>query len=262
MNAQKMGSLLTAFVLVFILTFPLVLPGQDNRYGSSRVDVNAAVLVQECQLAGITVIPPVVDLVVGQRQVFGAQGRDSEGNPCPIANPVWTQRFGNCGVLTPNGNICAFDATSSGTCTIVCTEAGTSTLSLNGADITVNPTPLTQIEVSPSPVDMSVGEDRIFTATGKDSEGNATTIQTPVWETSGGGTLTPDGTTCTYTAAQAGNFTVTCREGATDITGSAAIHTAAGSPYLKKIEVSPSPVDMVVGEDRIFTATGRDQFQQ
>lgn len=104
---------------------------------------------------------------------------------------------------------------------------------------------LETIEVSPSLVNMEVGTEQMFIATGKDSNGNQITIETPVWETSGGGTLSPNGSACTYRATQVGDFNINCREGTTAIVGTASVHiTITGVEML-----NVSPVDFSLSQN-------------
>ena len=50
----------------------------------------------------------------------------------------------------------------------------------------------------------------------------------PVWTTSGGGTLAPSGTTCTYTANECGGFSVVCCQADTSIAATAEVQVRFG----------------------------------
>jgi plastocyanin len=118
---------------------------------------------------------------------------------------------------------------------------------------------LTSIVMTPSTANLVVGNTAVFTATGKDQFGNNYPISKPVWATSGGGTLAANGPSCTYTAATAGNFTITCTQEGTTIQGTANIVTT-NPAVLTSIVMTPSTANLVVGNTAVFTATGKDQF--
>jgi len=91
--------------------------------------------------------------------------------------------------------------------------------------LTIENTPpgLASVEIAPAAANLTVGQTQIFVATGKDQAGNPATIAHPVWTASGGGTLSPQGTSCTYTGTLGGDHTITCAEDGTLIRGSAQI---------------------------------------
>jgi plastocyanin len=207
-------------------------------------------------LTRIEVTPSSVNLVVGQSQAFNAAGRDQFGNPYLITEPRWTTSGG--GTIEADGVSCTYTATSAGNFTITCTQEGT-TIQGTGNIATTNPAVLTSIVMTPSSVNLVVGQSQLFTATGKDQLGNNYPISNPVWSTSGGGTLEASGTSCTYTATSAGNFTITCTQEGTTIQGTANIVTT-NPAVLTSIVMTPSTANLVVGNTAVFTATGKDQF--
>jgi hypothetical protein len=82
-------------------------------------------------------------------------------------------------------------------------------------------------------VNLEVGGQQQFTATGYDANNNQVPITDPQWSTSGGGTLTPNGTTCTDTAGTTpGHFTVTCQQGGTAIQDTANVQVYQGKAKL------------------------------
>jgi uncharacterized repeat protein (TIGR01451 family) len=100
---------------------------------------------------------------------------------------------------------------------------------------------------------MLTGQQQLFTATGYDQNDNVYVID-PIWSTDGG-TIDQDGK---YTATVPGDFSVTSSVSGSTVTGTASVHVDQ-SPYLEKIEVSPSSVSMLTGQQQLFTATGYDQ---
>ncbi len=175
-------------------------------------------IAQNPQLALIHIIPASATMQVGDQQQFQAMGDDGNGNTVILTNPQWSIDGGAS--LTPNTNLCIVKAEQTGTHTLTCREGGTT---VEGhATITIS-TNLVSIEISPSNASLNVGQQRDFTATGKDQYGNTVTITHPTWTTTGGGTLTPSGNTCTYTATTAGSYTITCKENCTTIKGTATV---------------------------------------
>ncbi len=224
------------------------------RQGGTTIEGTATITINT-NLTTIEVSPANVAMTVGQTQQFGAAGKDQYGNTTTISNPVWTTTGG--GTLNASGSTCSYTATSAGSYTITCTQNGTT---IKGtATITVTAPPqLTAIEVSPANVAMTVGQTQQFGATGKDQNGDTANVTNPVWTTTGGGTLNPSGSTCSYTATSAGSYTIACTEGGTTIKGTATI-TVNDPPHLVSIEVSPPAVTMNVGQTQQFGATGKDQ---
>jgi len=132
------------------------------------------------------------------------------------------------------------------------------------ADITITPVQapeLSDIDVSPSEVTLGAGESQVFTATGTDQHGDPYTITNPIWTNTGGGTFTPDGTSCTYTAGDTPeDDIITCKQAGTTIEGSSTAHIVTISPVLSDIDVSPSDVTLTGGDSQVFTAAGTNQY--
>ena len=103
------------------------------------------------------------------------------------------------------------------------------------------------IVVSPSSVNLEVGEQQLFSAVGYDVNGDPLAPPvTPVWSTDGG-SITQAGA---HTASEMeGTFTVTASVVGSSVTGSAEVTVTAGSSQqLDSIVVSPSSVNLEVGE--------------
>ena len=195
---------------------------------------------------------------MGDQQQFTATGKDQYGNTITIPNPQWSTSGG--GTLSPSGSSCTYTATTTGNYTITCKEGGTSIEGSATIEIVTLPPELTTIEISPSQSSLHVGDQQQFTATGKDQYGNPVTIPNPQWSTSGGGTLSPSGSSCTYTATTTGNYTITCKENGTSIKGHAQIKVISAPPQLTSIRVTPSFAPLYPGKTQQFKATGEDQY--
>ena len=133
--------------------------------------------------------------------------------------------------------------------------------------------PLASIDITPSNVTLTLGQQQEFSVVGKDEQGNTVALIDPQVQGTGGTmtvTLNPDSTaTLDYTAGQqTGNYYIEVWDAAVTgppgtagaIWGSADIVISADPPELTTIEVTPSPVTLNVAEQQQFTATGKDQY--
>jgi hypothetical protein len=161
------------------------------------------------QLAALEITPNTATLQVGDQQQFTATGKDPEGNPVTLNNPVWEYTGG--GVMIPSGNTAEYTATD-----------------LNQ---------LTTIEVTPATANLQVGDQQQFTAKGYDADENRMPF-TPKWSATGG-TIIPnqgalmkvslvDSSTVTYTATEAGDHMVVCRDSTTGIADTAYVQVTTG----------------------------------
>ena len=234
--------------------------GEPGSAGAIWGSADITIIEQNPEFYGISVSPDNVSLPVGEARTFTATGEDQYGDPYTITDPVWTTSGG--GTLAPNGTSCTYTATGpEGPYTITCTQLGTTIQGSADIDVTQAQPELYSISVTPSNINLTVGEAQTFTATGEDLYGNYYPITDPVWTTSGGGSLEFSGTWCTYTATgPEGPYTITCRQVGTTIQGSANINVSQASPELYSISVSPPSVTLNVGEAQTFTATGEDLY--
>lgn len=122
---------------------------------------------------------------------------------------------------------------------------------------------LTTIEVAPADVTMTIGEQIVFTATGKDQSGQTIALKSPTWSLgtvgTGFGSFDP-GTgsdTTTFTATMAGTRQIVCSEDG--VTG-AAIVTITEAPHLAAIEIDPTSITIAVDGQVAFSAAGKDQY--
>ena len=214
----------------------------------------------ESRLSAITVTPSIVTLDVGTQQQFSAGGTDQYGSPFPLSDEAaWTISGG--GTIVAHGATCTYIATDYGQFRVTCAvHSGGSTFE-GAATVSVVPPKLTTIGVSPSFATLDVGAQQTFTATGADQYGKPFPLQDPpVWTTSGGGTIEPSGSTCTYTATGYGQFRVTCTVHSDGGTFEGAATVSVVPPKLTTIGVSPSFATLDVGAQQTFTATGADQY--
>ncbi|MEE4273803.1 MAG: hypothetical protein V2I67_19155 [Thermoanaerobaculales bacterium] len=120
---------------------------------------------------------------------------------------------------------------------------------------------LAAIDVTPLDATLNVGDEVVFTATGRDQHGAPFPLSAPVWSFGvgdGTGSLDPTtGTTTTFTATAPGTRQILCTENG--VTGGAVV-TVRGTAELATIEVDPASATVEVGGEIAFTATGKDQY--
>lgn len=218
------------------------------RATSGGISGTATVTVTAGALASITVSPDPSSMAVGATRQFAAVGRDAGGNLVNFI-PTWSIVAGG-GSVNDAGLFTA--GTASGT------FANTVQASFEGltgaATVTVTPGPLASITVTPNPTTLSVGLTRLFTAVGRDANGNPVAI-TPTWSIeAGGGTINSSGL---FTAGSTpGTFTETVQAAVGSMTGTATVIVTSGA--LASITVTPNPATMGIGGTQQFTAVGKD----
>ena len=214
----------------------------------------ASVTVTAGAAATITVTPATQTLGVGATQQFTAVVKDLAGNILSIA-PTWSVASGG-GTITSTGLFTAG--------TVAATFANTvraSVGSISGsASVTVTAGALLTIVVTPNGASLAINGTQLFTAAGRDANGNTVSI-TPTWSVvASGGTINSAGLFTAGTAA--GTFANTVRACSTalcaggSVSGFATVTVNSGS--LATVTVTPNPIALGTGASQTFTAVGRD----
>lgn len=185
---------------------------------------NTAAITQIAgSLATLSLSPASPSVPVGTSQAFTPSGADAFGNAVSVS-PTYST---SCGSITSGGTFTA--PTSVGSCVVTATVGAIS----GTVTITVPAGALSVISQSPTSATVTVLASQIFTATGRDSYGNAISIN-PTWSSTCGSI---NGGTFTAPAAVPNTCTVTATVGA--ITGDAPITVVSGS----LTELATSPTD-------------------
>jgi len=187
-------------------------------FGSATVNVTAGAA------AVISVLPNPATLATNGTQTFTATAVDANGNPVAIS-PTWSVTNGGGTVNAATGQFTA--GTVSGTFTN--TVRATSGTVFGSATVNVTAGPAAVITVIPNPGTVVVNQNRQFSATAVDANGNPVAI-TPVWSVeNGGGTI--NGASGLFTAgAVAGTFNNTVRATSGTAFGSATVEVTAVAP--------------------------------
>ncbi|MEO5816085.1 MAG: ice-binding family protein [Gemmatimonadaceae bacterium] len=190
--------------------------------GFATVTVTAPVPV----LTTIAVSPNPATMLPNATQQFTAVGTDNNGNPIAIT-PVWSVVNGG-GTISATGLFTAGATTGTFTNTVRATSgavSGTATVIVSAVVVPI----LTTITVTPNPASVTANATQLFTAVGRDANGNVMVI-TPVWTiTAGGGTI--NAASGLFTAgAVTGTFTNTVRATSGVVFGTSTVIVTAVVP--------------------------------
>jgi len=220
------------------------------------VSGTATVTVLAGPVASIVVSPNPQSLAAGGTQLFTAVVRDASNNIL-LVSPNWSVAAGGGGINSSSGNFTAGTLAGTFTNTVVASVGAIS----GSATVTVNPGALATITVTPNPQILARNAIQLFTAVGKDANGNVVSF-TRTWTVvaSGGGINIASGN---FTAGSvAGTFANTIRACnanpcvAGSISGFATVTVTAGP--LATITVTPNPVSVGTNASQQFTAVGSD----
>ncbi|HEX6252128.1 MAG TPA: Ig-like domain-containing protein [Gemmatimonadaceae bacterium] len=206
----------------------------------------AAITVQRVPVASVVVRPLTAEAATGSRVQFSATVYDASQIALTDRSVTWSSS--NEAVATVDLNGLA-TAVSPGVATIT----ATSEVRSDAATLTVTLVPVAAVEVTPSPLVVSVGQSAQLTATARDEGGAALTGRTATWSSSNTNvvTVTNQGV---VNAVAAGTAIVTAtiegRSGSTSV-------TVTPVP-VSTVTVTPSPVTILVQGTVALTATTRD----
>lgn len=171
-------------------------------------------------LTTITVAPDAT-LPVNETHQFAAVGLDAAGEPVAIT-PVWSIAGGG-GTIDDAGLFTAGTLTGTYEATVTATSGDVS----GTATVVVTAGPVVRIVVTPSPVTLSAGDTRQYTAIAEDDENNVYVVE-PDWDVvAEGGAIDQDGL---FTAGVVtGTFDNTVSATSGGVTGFATV-TVSGTP--------------------------------
>ena len=218
--------------------FGIVLAINGSVTGSANVEIVVG------PLDHIFVTPTPVTVVVGQFQAFSAVGYDIYNNVISGVTFAWGTTIGS---IDASG---LFTAPTAPGVAVITAMNGTVT---GTALATVIPGPVDHIIVTPDPATVPVGAQQQFTAVAYDSYANAITGVAFIWTTDVGSV----GPTGLFTAQFVpGSGFISARNGT--VTGTAVVNVVVGP--VASIVVVPDPVTVVVGANRMFSATAYDAY--
>jgi uncharacterized protein YjdB len=183
---------------------------------------------------------------IGIAQTFTATAIYSDGSAQDLAAGVtWSSSASNVATIDNSG---VADTLAAGTTTITATVGAFS----GTATLTVVPTRLVSISVTPSPVSLARGTAQQFTATGTFDDGSTQVLTSATWGSSDNHTLAVDPATGVATAVGTGAATVSATSGS--VTGSAPVTVTPAT--LVSIAVTPASLTLPTGTFRHMKAVG------
>jgi hypothetical protein len=219
---------------------------------SGAVSASVSVVLQPGSLASIAVTPGSVTLAAKATQLFSAVGQDSCGNTLSSTPSIsWSVAQSAAGSVDPvSGLFTAGCALGSYTDAIVASAGAVQ----GKASVTVQAGVLAQLTISPQNPTVAVGGQQSFSAQGADSCGNAVGAS-PSWSViAGGGSIDAAGL---FTAgSSAGSFTDTILAKSGAVEAKTSVTITAGT--VAKVEVSPNPATVQVGQSVTFSAKAFD----
>ncbi len=200
--------------------------------GSVSGFATVTVIVIAPPVATITVTPNPASVPVNGTQQFTAVGRDAGGAVVPIT-PAWSVVNGGGSIDASTGVFTAGVVPGTFTSTIQATSGSVSGFATVTVTAIVAPPPpsLASITVAPNPVTLPTSGQQLFTAVGRDTNGNIVPL-TPVWAVvNGGGSINPN--TGLFTAGGGtGTFTNTVQASSGGIFGFATVTVISAPPPL------------------------------
>jgi uncharacterized protein YjdB len=223
-----------------------VAPGNATITASSEGKMGTASLtIAKLAVGSVTVDPQGPMLVLGANAHLTATVRDVNGNVVTDRQVTWSSS--NTGVATVSASG-VVNSVALGTATITATSEGKS----GSTVVTVIPTPIATITLTPSTKTILAGETASFTATAKDASGNVLSGRVLVW-TSSNPTVASVSSTGVATATGVGSTTITATAPLEGKSGSATLTVNAAS-----VSVTPSPDSTYVGQTATLTAIAKD----
>ncbi|MDP1824679.1 MAG: ice-binding family protein [Archangium sp.] len=217
------------------------------RANLGNVTAYASVTINAGGLARLTLTPTTATLPVNGVQQFFALGRDAAGNPIGVT-PTWSVVSGG-GTISADGLFTA--GRSAGV--FIDTIKVSSGLLADYVTVTITSDSLAVITVTPITVTLSPGTTQLFSAFGRDVNGNAVSIS-PAWAATAGGTIDAAGL---FTAGTlSGTFINAVNASVGGVAGRASVTVSPG-PLATIVITSPAST-MAMSSDLQFTATGRD----
>ena len=208
----------------------------------------AQITVTPVAIASVTLAPASATVVVGGTQAFSATPRDAGGNP--LTGRTCSYSSGNSGVMTANAVTGVGTGVSAGTTQMFATCEGVLS---TPAQVTVNPVPVSSVQVTASVSTLQVGQTVTMAATPRDAAGNALTGRAVTWSSTNPAAATVSGTGL-VTAVAPG--TAEIRATSEGVTGAASL-TVTQVP-VAVVAVGPSTATLVVGQSTTLSAVTRD----
>jgi hypothetical protein len=223
----------------------------------------ATLAVTPSALASLSLTPPTASVSAGTAQSYAVTGADAYGNTWGDVTSASSFTIAPATGGSATGASCGTNgsctATAAGDYTVTATDGGVT----GTAGVTIVPSSLASITVSPGTASAAAGAALPYAATGADTYGNSlgdVTAATVFTIAPSGTTGSASGASCTSaslcTATAVGSYTVTGTDGAVTATATVTVTPAP----LAALVISPAAPSAVAGTSTSFTAEGVDAY--
>jgi uncharacterized repeat protein (TIGR01451 family) len=195
-------------------------------------------------VASVEVTPASQAVVVGQTVIFRARVLDAQGRELR-RSVTWASSSNALATVNSEGQA---TGVLPGAVNITATAAGKT----GQAQLTINPRPVTTVEVSPPSTTLPVGDSARFTATARAADGSIVGGKVPVW-TSAPGTIASVRADGMARALAAGTATISAT--IDGIRGDASLNVRASVQAVTTVRVDPASASVGVGDTLTFIAT-------
>jgi uncharacterized protein YjdB len=199
--------------------------------------------------ADITLTPPATSIQVGQTQQFVATATDADGNPIPEVTFTWVSSNPVVASITSSGLATGHLVAST---TITATNG---TVSSNASTLTVTPSNLASITLTPPAPSIQVGQTQQFVATARDANGTLIPGVTFTWTSSNQGFATISNSGLA-TGVSAGSTAITATSGTVSSNPSSILTVTPST--VASITVTPPAPSIPAGQTQPFVATAKD----
>jgi len=241
-QVRKVATFLGHCTLVFVLVACGASGGSTNGGGAGTPPSGASTTV-----TSISLTPSAATIQAGQTHQLTATAMDANGNVVPNVTITWTSNNPPVASVSSNGIATGLLPGS----TIIGAAVGSVS---NVMPLTVTPSPVTSIAITPPAASIQAGQTRQFTATATDANGNVVPKVTFTWTSSTQGVATI-ATSGLALGVSPGATTIWATIGS--VNSNPATFTVTPSP-VTSISVTPPAPSIQVNQTQLFTATARD----
>ena len=197
-------------------------------------------------VASVVITPPTATVSVGANVSLTAEALDASGKALPGVKIVWATADSKIATVSGSGGVTGVGA---GLVHIAASAVGKSAI----AEITVVPTPVATVRLSPGNRDLLVGQTAQLSAQTLDAQGNVLTARPVTFSTSNATVATVSNAGLVTALAPGSAIITAASEGKT-----ASSSITVSSVPVSSVVVTPSGSDVVVGQTTQLKAEPRD----
>ena len=200
-------------------------------------------------VASVVINPPTATVSVGANVTLTAEALDASGKSLPGVKIVWATADSKIATVSGSGGSGAVTGVANGLVHIAASAVGKSAI----AEITVVPTPVATVRLTPGNRDLLVGQTAQLSAQTLDAQGTVLTARPVAFSTSNATVATVSNAGLVTALAPGSAIITAASEGKT-----ASSSITVSSVPVASVAVTPSGSDLVVGQTTQLTAEPRD----